>query len=108
MRPPQCLQPEPELGFDELGLGVSDDEIAATFAPFVREQYDREDPEWIAVVNERRAHGRRKFLDPPEADRQKWTTERTLRSYAKTWGVDFETWPAPPAPSGHANGVARA
>jgi SAM-dependent methyltransferase len=85
-------RPEAELRFDELGLGVSDDEIAATFAPFVRDRYDRDGQEWSAIVDDRRARARRKLLDHPDAESQKWDTERSLRSYAKTWGVDFETW----------------
>jgi len=84
-------EPEPELRFDELGLDVKDDEIAATFEPFVRDRYDREDPEWSAIVDERRARAARKVFDRPEAE-VKWTMERTLRSYAKTWGVGVEPW----------------
>jgi SAM-dependent methyltransferase len=71
---------------------VSDDEIAATFAPFVRDRYDRSDPEWVAVVDDRRARARRKLIDRPDGASQKWTPERTQQTYAKTWGVDFETW----------------
>ena len=91
--PSAVAEPEP-VGFDNLGLGVGDDEIAATFAPFVRDRYDRDDPEWIAIVENRRARSRRKLVDRPQAEWDTWTTEHAQRFYNQEWGVDveFDAW----------------
>ncbi len=88
----ELAEPEPELAFDELGLAVTDDEIAATMAPFVRRRFLGEDPEWVEIVNDRRRRARRKLLEDPEAGKLKWTEQRTLDAYAETWKVDLGAW----------------
>lgn len=84
-------EPGPELAFDELGLEVGDEAIAETIAPFVRERYARDDPEWVAIVADRRRRVRRK-MELPETAERKWTQERTLESYLETWKIDLAAW----------------